>query len=162
MVSPNHVDEQKPDDKQAPSPAKEKQAPIVVENTRPWLKPLKPTLGTVLPLVGGFALIWCFISYDLGALGLLGLLAVAILGGVCVVLLFPFRWAIGVVSLAFAFGELLAFFVGVSSHSTWEGYSVVATYSVFVPIGLVIGFIAALVGAFLGLLYNKSVNYPEN
>jgi hypothetical protein len=159
MVSPEHVEKQKTEDKQVSSPAEKTQVPTVVENTRPWLKPLKRTLGTVMPLIGGFVWIWCILLAveqwnDITGTGMLGVLAVFVLGTVCVVLLFPFWWAIVVVPLAFAFGELLAFFVGVPLHSYNESYSIVATYSMALPFSVILGFVVALVGASIGFLIN--------
>ncbi|HEX4919537.1 MAG TPA: hypothetical protein VFV92_02215, partial [Candidatus Bathyarchaeia archaeon] len=112
---------------------------------------------TVMPLIGGFAWLWSFVlnqPNDITGIVLVGGSLVVILGTVCVVLLFPFWWAIVVVPLAFAFGELLAFFEGVPLHSYNESYSIVATYSMALPFSVILGFVVALVGASIGFLIN--------
>lgn len=154
MVSPEHVEKQKTEDNQVPT---------VVENKRAWLKPLMRVVGVIVPLVGGFA--WIIGSlmlpidptFDPTGFWLVGILAIVSLGAVCVVLLFPFWWAIAVVPLAFAFGELLAFFVGVPLHSYNESYSIVATYSMGVPFSVILGFVVALVGASIGFLIKRTL-----
>ena len=157
------VEKPKPQAQQAPS-ASEKQMPSVVEKIRPWVRQSKPILGIVLSLIGGFAWIWTIVvnqpmvnqPYDPTGIALVGGLLIVILGVVCVVLLSPFRWAIGVVPLVFAFGELVGFFFGVPFQSHVEGYSVVTTYNLALPIGVIAGFILALVGATIGYWINKT------
>jgi hypothetical protein len=108
MVSPEHIDNQKPENEQAPSPAEEKQVPTVVENKRAWLKPLMRTAGAVMPLIGGFASIWVtFIPSDYLGLELIGAF---LLGAVCAVL-FRSGWAILVIPIAFTLGVLLAVYL---------------------------------------------------
>src|SRR5215470_15798732 len=99
MVSPEHVDKQKSEDKQAPSPAEEKEELTVVEEIRPWLKPLMRAVGAIVPLIGGFAWLWYILVYE-GDVQWWGLLAVFLLGAACAVL-FQFWWAMVVVPLAF-------------------------------------------------------------
>jgi len=154
MIYPEQVENPKPQAQQAPSPAVEKQVPRVVEKRRPW-----QTLGFVLPLIGGFAWLWSFVlnqPNDITGIVLVGGSLVVILGAVCVVLLSPFRWAIGVVPLVFTFGELLAFFFGALSQGHWEAYNVVTTYSLALPFGVYAGFVLALVGAAIGYWINKT------
>jgi hypothetical protein len=108
MVSPEHVDEQKPENKQAPSPAMKQQVRTEVEKKRVWLKRV---LGVVVPLIGGFASIWVFFIY----LGIdswfLLLPVVALLLGAASALLFRSWWAILVVPIAFALGGFLAYYL---------------------------------------------------
>ena len=147
MIPTEHIDDQQQENQQAPSPVVEKHSPKVVENMRAWLNPRKRTLGVALPFLGGVFWVWCMMSLDLGIWALFALLIIAVLAGWCVMLLNPFRRPIATVSLSFAFGELLAFFVQAGFFDTWQAYSVVATFSVFVPVGVVVGYIVALVGA---------------
>ena len=58
MVSPEHLDEQKPENEQLPSPTKEKQALPASEKKRPWLEVLMRATGIILALGGSFAMTW--------------------------------------------------------------------------------------------------------
>jgi hypothetical protein len=63
MVSPEHIDNHKPENQQAPSPAVEQQVAAVVEKKRLWLKPLMRGAAMVLSLVGSFAIVWATFIY---------------------------------------------------------------------------------------------------
>jgi hypothetical protein len=148
MVSPEHVDKQKSEDKQAPSPAEEKEdLPVVVE-IRAWLKPLMRAVGTIVPLICGFAWLWYMLEYQ-GDVQWWGLLAVFLLGAACAVL-FHFWWAMVIVPLAFALGELLAFEIPTKDR---------VFYFPFDPstlaIAVVLGFVAVALGSILGTLCSK-------
>ena len=111
MLSPEHVDKLKPEDKLAPSLAEEKEdLPEIVE-IRAWLKPLMRAVGAILPLIGGFAWLWYMLEYQ-GDVQWWGLLALFLLGAVSAAF-FRSWWAMLFVPLALILGELLAFFVGV-------------------------------------------------
>lgn len=113
MVSPEHTDNQKSDNQQAPSPAVKQQVPTEVEKKRPWLKPLMRVAGIVLSLVGGFTVVWVIFGfiplsqYDPGLLPLLGVLLLEAVSAV----LFRSWWALLVIPIAFALGALLAFYL---------------------------------------------------
>ncbi len=157
MLSSGNVDVQKPEDKPGLSPAKIQKLPTV-DNRRPWLKPLEQTLGNILPFIGGFVWIWIPLigqASDPIAVALVGAPLIILLEAACIVLLSPSRWAPVVVSLGFAFGELLAFFFGVPQNSHFEAYTIIATYSMALPLGVFVGFFFALVGAAIGLGINK-------
>jgi len=120
MVSPEHIDEQKPEVQQAPSPAVEQQVPEVFEKKQTWLKWLMRVAGIVLPLVCNFVGIWVYfvfmtpsqqdaLTQQAGGSFLL-LLGVVLLGAVSA-LLFRSWWAILVIPIAFSAGVLLAFYL---------------------------------------------------
>jgi hypothetical protein len=148
MVSPEHVDKQKSEDKQAPSPAKEKEEQPVVLAIRAWLTPLMRAVGAIVPLIGGFAWLWYMLEYQ-GDVQWWGLLGLFLLGAVCAVL-FQFWWAMVVVPLAFALGELLAFEIPTKAR---------AFYFPFNPstlaIAVLTGFIAIALGSIIGTLFFK-------
>src|SRR5450759_1178710 len=106
MVSPEHIDEQKPEKQQAPSPAVKQQVPAVVEKKRPWLKPLMRVAVVVLLLGGSFALFWATFIFLQGTPASLAL-PEGLLLGVVSAFLFRSWWAILVVPIAFTCGELL-------------------------------------------------------
>ena len=112
MVSPEHIDAQKPEDQQAPSSAVEQQVSAGVETKRRWLKPLMRGVAIVLSLGGGFAIAWPLASSPSVAndFGWLALLVVLILEAVCA-LLCQSWWAILYVPLAFAAGEVLMWYL---------------------------------------------------
>ena len=60
MVSPEHnnLHWNWPEEETSLSSAEEQQAPTVVEEKRPWQKPLMQVVGTVLSVVGSFAGVW--------------------------------------------------------------------------------------------------------
>ncbi len=100
MVSPEHIDEQKPEDQQAPT---------AVENKRAWLKRV---LGVVVPLIGGIAITCLYIATIVNAPDFfyLGLL-VAFFLGVVGALLFRSWWSILVIPIALTLGELLVVYL---------------------------------------------------
>ncbi len=172
MVSPEHIDEQKPEDQQALSPAVEQQVPAVVEKKRPWLKPLMRVAGIVLPLVCNFAVVWVifvisaqsqpidsqsqqtdwsFLPQFLLPLGVLLLGAVS-------ALLFRSWWAILVVPIAFALGGLLAFYLIplVISPNPLE----IGDVGLGVFLWAIIGPICALFGALIGSTIIKRADKP--
>ena len=84
-------------------------ASTVVEEKRPWLKPLMRVTAIVLSLVVSFALVWVTFIFLPDASGL------AIMGGLLIGLVsaFLFRswWAVLVVPIAFTAGMFLAFYM---------------------------------------------------
>lgn len=110
MVSPEQINDQKPEDEQAPSPAQEKQVPKAVENKRSWLKPLMRVAAIVLSLGGSFAIVWATFIFLPGDYGNWALLEGLLLGTVSAVL-FRSWWAILVIPVAFSLGEFLAFYL---------------------------------------------------
>jgi len=104
MVSPEHIDNQKPENQQVYSSNVEQQLPAGGEKKRTWLKPLMRVGGIVVPLIGGFAIMFLLISNP----DLQWLMLVALLLGVVGALLFRSWWAILVVLLAFSLGDFVA------------------------------------------------------
>ena len=101
MVSPEHTDNQKSDNQQAPSPAVKQQVPTDVEKKRVWLMRV---LGVVVPLIGGIAIMCLNIYFpDFWALGLL----VALLLGAVSALLIRSWWTMLVAPIALALGAWL-------------------------------------------------------
>ena len=147
MVSPEHIDNQKPENQQTHFPAVERQVPAGSEKKRTWLKPLMRVSGVVVPLLGGFAIL-CLIIGNLDFQGW-GLLLVACLLGVVGALLFRSWWAQLVVPLAFALGEFLARYLAPVVFSpdprffTYEG-----AFGVY--LGAFFGACLATIGAFIG------------
>lgn len=126
-------------------------ASTVVEEKRPWMKPLMRVLGVVVPLIGGFANMWCLIFYPLEFQ--FWALLVAFLLGVVGAVLLRSRRAIFVVPIALTLGELLV-------------VCLVTLLFVPNPIGVddvpfgvvgvaVIGFIIAVFGAWIGTFIVK-------
>ncbi len=58
MVSPEHVDEHKPEDKEALSPAEEKPVLPVGEKKRPWMEPLLRVVAIVVSLMSGITSVY--------------------------------------------------------------------------------------------------------
>jgi hypothetical protein len=104
MVSPEHINEQKPEDQQTPT---------VVENKRAWLKPLMRVAAIVMSLVGSFAGFLAFFSFQLQQSGNgegWAILGATLLGAVSAVL-FRSWWALLVIPLAFSAGAFLAIYL---------------------------------------------------
>jgi len=113
MVSPEHRDEQKPEDHQAPSRSVEQQVPAVVEKKRPWPKLLMRVAAIVLALVGSFAGFWAFFSFQLqqGNNGEVWAILGAVLLGAVSAVLFRSWWALLVIPIAFSAGAFLAIYL---------------------------------------------------
>jgi hypothetical protein len=156
MKSPEHIDEQKPEDQQAPSPDVKQQVPTEVEKKRPWLKPLMRVAGIVLPLVANFAGIWVvavFMAPSAQGWSILAIFGVLLLGGVSAAL-FRSWWAVLVVPIAFALGGFLAFYLVplVISPNPFDIGD--APFGVF--LWEIIGPILALFGALIGTALRKN------
>ena len=169
MVSPEHVDEQKPENEQAPSPAEEKQVLSVSEKKRPWLEPLMRILAIVVSLMAGFASVYLvafsFITWlenppsdRLGFLiGVAYLLAFLV--GVGSAVLFRSWWAALVVAVALGLGAGLTSYLIptlIPIHDEYYHYLVFGGAGIemwsYIPIVVVIG---ALIGSYLGVLWKK-------
>lgn len=113
MVSPEHIDNHKPEDQQAPSPGVEHQVPVAVEKKRTWLKPLLRVAALVLSLGGSFAGFWAFFSFQLqqGNNGEGWAILGAILLGTVSAVLFRSWWALLVIPIAFSAGAFLAIYL---------------------------------------------------
>jgi hypothetical protein len=152
MVSPEHVDNHKPEDQQAPTPAVEKQVPAVVEKKRPWLKPLMRVAAIVLSLVGSFALVWATFIFLPGTPASLALPEGLLLGVVCAAL-FRSWWAILVVPIAFTFGALLAIYLIPLVYSPNPLEIDDVPFGVF--LWVVVGPFSATIGALFGTYIDK-------
>ncbi len=144
MVSPEYVDTQKPEDKQAPSPAEGKEGPTGVKEIRPWLKPLLQTVGVIVTLIGGFA--WMWVIQWANNFSYVGIPIVLLLPGLCAAF-FRSWWAMLFLPLALVLGELLAFFVGVVYFNYPYAFN-----SLDMKLALVGGFVLAILAAVPGSL----------
>ena len=144
MVSPEHIDNQKSEDQQAPSPAVEQQLAAGGEKKRPWLKPLMRGAAIVLSLVGSFAIVWFLPSLGLGGLAV----PEGLLLGLVSAFLFRSWWAILVIPIAFIAGELLAIYLTplVFSPNPYE----IDDTGLGVFLWAIIGPITAIIGALFG------------
>ncbi len=156
MVSPEHVNEQKPEDKPAPDPAGEKQVLPASEHKRPWMEPLFRVGAVVYSLIGGFAIV-CLMSINIDFQGW-GFFVAFLLGTACA-LLFRSWWAILAVPLALGIGEYLAgyhnpFTLSNDPRLSMDDIAFGFWFSaaVFIPILAVIG---ACIGSYLGVLWKK-------
>ena len=153
MASIEPLEKQQPEAARAPFPAERKKTLRKGEQTRAWPQSRRRILGTALSLLGGMTWVWCSMYVDLGQLVWPVLLAVLLLAGACVALLFPFRWAVGAISLAFAFGELLTFYVELGFRTGWAWYA--GAYGPLGPFWVLPGFLAALVGATVSYMIGR-------
>lgn len=156
MVSPEHVNEQKPENKAAPDPAEEKQVLPASEHKRPWMEPLLRVGAVVYALIGGFAIV-CLMSINIDFQGW-GYLVAFLLGTACA-LLFRSWWAILVVPLALGLGEYLAGYHNPFALSNdprlfmyVTGFGFWFSAAVFIPILAVIG---SCIGSYLGVAWKK-------
>ena len=164
MVSPEHIDEQKPENKQAPSPAVKQQVPTEVEKKRVWLKRVA---GIVLTLVGSFAIAWAVFVFPFLQTGpdfvtfifnLTLILGVFLLGVVSAVL-FRSWWALLVVPIAFALGEFLAFYLIplVISPNPFGSVDMYLEVLVWAP-GPILALFGALIGATIIMRADKALS----
>jgi len=82
----------------------------VVEEKRPWLKPLMRGAGIVLALVCSFAGVWATFVFQQVDIMNWAILEMLLLGAVSAVL-FRSWWAVLVIPIAFTVGGVLAFFL---------------------------------------------------
>ena len=128
-------------------------AATVVEEKRPWLKPLMRATAIVLSLVGSFALVWVtfIILPDASGLAIMG----GLLIGLVSAFLFRSWWAVLVVPIAFTTGMFLAFYL-IPLVISPDPLSIND-----VPFGVglweIIGPITALIGALFGTFIDKKV-----
>ena len=85
-------------------------ASTVVEEKRPWLKPLMRGAGIVLSLVCSFAGVWATFVFQQADIMNWAILEMLLLGAVSAVL-FRSWWSVLVIPIAFTVGGVLAFFL---------------------------------------------------
>jgi hypothetical protein len=169
MVSPEHVNEQKPADKPALSPAEEKQVPAVGEKKRPWMEPLLRAVAIVVSLIGGIAF-YCLAVFSslprienppserLAFLGGVAMLLVLLVGVGCAVL-FRSWWATLVVPLSLILGAYLASYQLPQLIPITDPYYHEVVYGEFVFVLyfiLPIAVTSAFIGSYLGTRWEKS------
>jgi MFS family permease len=169
MVSPEHIDEQKPEDKQALSPVEEQHVLPASEIKSPWMEPLLRVVAIVVSLIGGFASVYLMalsfttwlenppsdrLGFLVGAAYLL-----AFLVGVGGAVLFRSWWAVLIIPLALGLGAGLTYFLIPNLipikdeyyHYLVYGGAGIETWS-WIPFVVIIG---ALIGSYLGRLWKK-------
>jgi len=154
MVSPEHIDEHKPENQQEPSPTEEQQEPVAVEKKRPWLKPLMREAAIVLSLVGSFAIVWVHFTFIPMDYAMWAVVEGLLIGAVSAVL-FRSWWALLVIPIAFSLGEFLAFYLMplVISPNPFE----IGDAGMAVILWAFAGPISSLFGAILGILIVKTL-----
>ena len=167
MVSPEHVNEQKPETKPTLSPASEKQVLPVSENKRPWMEPLLRVVAIVVSLLGGIAF-FCLhvLQYvplennqlsDRAFLAPVALLLVLLVGVGCAVL-FRSWWATLAVPLPLILGAYLAWYQLPQLFPITDPYNYEVVYGEFIFVLLVIlpsAVISAFIGSYLGIVWKK-------
>jgi len=152
MVSPEHLDEQKPENEQVPSPTEEKQALPANKKKRPWLKPLMRAAGIILALGGSFAMTWFAFAVQPPAVDNPEALLIFLLGAISAALYLSW-WAILQIPIAFVAGSFVAFYV----TPAWYFYMDDAGFgqAMWVIGGPIFAFIGACIGSYLGVLWKK-------
>jgi len=156
MVSPEHINEQDPEDKEALAPFEEQKILAADKKKRSWMEPLLRVGAVVYALIGGFAII-CLMQINMDFQGW-GLLVAFLLGTACA-LLFRSWWAILAVPLALGLGVYLAgsynpFALSSDPRLSMgdNGFGFWFNAAIFLPILTVIG---ACIGSFVGVLWKK-------
>ncbi|HXX77725.1 MAG TPA: hypothetical protein VEI53_04490, partial [Ktedonobacteraceae bacterium] len=154
MISPEHVDEQKPENEHVSSSTEGQQSLPTSEKKRPWLNSLMRVISIVLALVGSFASVWVIsnnpISIDLWWI----MLVILVYAAFCAVL-FRSMWAALIIPIALNLGVLLAelLWVVVLTHSPVEqlmGIAVLVALYVTLP-----ALLGAIIGGFFGVAWKE-------
>ncbi len=171
MVSPEHVNKQKPENEQAPDPPEEQQVVPVGEKHRLWLEPLLRGIAIVVSLLGGIAAVslvvfsfkpWLELGFENAAadqLAYLRTLAILLvfLVGVGSAVLFRSWWAILVVPLALSLGAILTYYLSQQIAYELLHYDDVifgvAFFSIFYVPSIAV--ISVFIGTYLGMLWKK-------
>ncbi len=168
MVSPERVDEQKPEAKHVLSPVEEKQVLPVSEKKRPWIELLLRVVAVVLSLIGGVAYYYLLVLGRLPMIetpppdgrAFLGVVAflLVFLVGVGGAVLFRSWWAILLVPLALGLGAYIASYqipklIPLNAYDSEVVYTGAAITSLIIlPIIAVIG---ASIGSAIGMAWKK-------
>lgn len=161
MVSPEHIDEQKPEDQQPPDPPEEQQMLPMSEKKWPWIEPLLRGIAIVLSVIGGVAAVylvvysyqpWLELGYENAAADQLAYLRLVAFLLVCIVafvsaVLFRSWWALLFVPSAIGFVVLGASYLSNQIVPDLLGYDDVALGVFFNSTSCIP---SAVIGAFLG------------
>ncbi len=155
MVSPEHVDEQKPENEHVSSPTKEKQELIVDEKKRTWLNPLMRVISVVLALGGSFAavlvistsLISIEVFYNVN--DFLIMLVILVYAAFCAVL-YRSMWATLIIPIALTLPPLLAVFLTTVQEGTGDFFAVFGVLFVTAP-----ALVGAIIGGFFGVAWKE-------
>jgi hypothetical protein len=155
MISPEHVDEQKPENEHVSSPTEEKQVLRVDEKQRTWLNPLMRVISVVLALGGSFAAV-LVISTGLISIELLYnynewliMLVILVYAAFCAVL-YRSMWATLIIPIALTLPPLLAMFLTAVQEGTWDFFAVLGVLFVTLP-----ALVGAIIGGFFGVAWKE-------
>jgi len=154
MISPEHVDEQKPENEQVLSSTEEKRVLRVDEKQRTWLNPLMRVVSIVLALGGSFAFVYLSSIDPFDYNPWLIMLVILVYAAFCAVL-FRSMWAALIIPIALNLGVLLAelLWVVVLTHSPVEqlmGIAVLVALYVTLP-----ALLGAIIGGFFGVAWKE-------
>jgi len=154
MISPEHVDEQKPENEQVLSSTEEKRVLKVDEKQRTWLNPLMRVVSIVLALGGSFAFVYLSSIDPFDYNPWLIMLVILVYAAFCAVL-FRSMWAALIIPIALNLGVLLAelLWVVVLTHSPVEqlmGIAVLVALYVTLP-----ALLGAIIGGFFGVAWKE-------
>ncbi len=172
MVSPEHIDEHKPEDKPVLSPVEEKPVLPVSEKKRPWMEPLLRVVAIVVSLMSGIAAVylvvlsfrpWLELGFENSAadqLAYLRTLAILLvfLVGVGGAVLIRSWWAILVVPLALSLGAVPTYYLMryqiAPELLTYDdvGFGVIVFSLFYIP-GIAV--FAACIGSAIGMAWKK-------
>jgi hypothetical protein len=169
MVSPEHINEQKPEDKQVLSPVEEKPVLPVSEKKRPWMEPLLRAVAIVVSLMSGIASVylvvlrfspWLELGFENPSADRLAYLEnvamlLVFLVGVGAAVLFRSWWAMLFVPLAIGLGAVPTYYLvryqiapDLLSYDD-VGFGVIVFSLFYIPGIAVIG---AFIGSYFGTL----------
>ena len=157
MISPEHIDEQKSEDKPVLSPVEEKQVFQVSENEQPSMEPLLRGVAIGVSLINGGVLYSNVLSQgnssDIQAYLPILLMGLVVVGSA---VLFRSWWAILAVPLGCALGTVLAsFLITQSIEPNIGGENLVLVVGASVTVSILIMPIFAIIGTFLGMYWKK-------
>ena len=152
MVSPEHVDEQKPENEQVLSSTEEKRVLRVDEKQRTWLNPLMRVVSIVLALGGSCASVWVInnlSSIDLfdNYIPLWIMLVILVYAAFCAVL-FRSMWAALIIPIALNLGVWLAELL--NGGEQLVGYAFGGVLYVTLP-----ALLGAIIGGFFGVAWKE-------
>jgi len=149
MISPEHVDEQKPENEQVLSSTEEKRVLRVDEKQRTWLNPLMRVVSIVLALGGSFAFVYLSsidpFDYNLWLI----MLVILVYAAFCAVL-YRSMWATLIIPIALTLGALLAVFLATVPEGTWDFFAVLGVLFVTLP-----ALVGAIIGGFFGVAWKE-------
>ncbi len=172
MISPEHVNDQKLEDKQVPIPNEGKEVVSAKKNMSPWIAFLLRGVAIAVSLIGGAAFYYLLVLGNLHSLEhppavllsdlqiwvCLLIFPIGLVGGA---MLFRSWWAVLFVTLAFCLGAYVVSYqipklIPLNDYDSEVVYAgaVMASWLI-IPILAIIG---ACIGSYLGVLWKKGGN----